>query len=514
MVGVYWVGRWLGGGYHTAFMFITTSLVACGIIVFIPWSFHQIAAILSVDVLQNIVRTGTIGFYLSRLWVLLVYGPFTDDEIQTLLDGCHPQVIKLLTTRGLIKLLPERVQGLYDRRWLTTKCHGKATASTKTRTLSDGLSIHASSLSSSGCPPEDVPSLNFEFRAESSNARSQNEPYALSSDTFADQPAMNQLDRGDTEQLKDENCQQSSQFFQPGFSDNSIDSECKHTIVTQEPQRTRLHVSSRGGSEISQLRSSTLADALLRHQKEPTSRSDNKSLETVAPKKNEVKCLLTSVKCKAAHMERFQSFGKIRTLCDFEKLKTTELSSLPPFSELVLSEERLQSALHNLSSPFSQISDTQQEIQQKEFLNPEGVKKTWEKNKAMATTPKVALEGTKYHTEECNSCNVKDLISCLPSNRQGATLSSRLESPRWANCRRWGEMRRQNVLLPFLVRVTVVRLLRSNRHIDAFMNCIKQKLFRLSLVLTVWSFLRQNPVLREKVPYAMRKKKQEPVNDR
>lgn len=140
-----------------------------GLIDFTPTWIHEFLTTDTwslLDVMQQTIQKSSIGFYLSRFCILLIYGPLRDDELMSLLEGCHPRVIRFLTTRGIIKLLPTRFQSFYDSR------------SNKHSTIQDTLSTQTkltsppSSMSSDFADPLEFPSFPYGQQAVAAN----NEP--------------------------------------------------------------------------------------------------------------------------------------------------------------------------------------------------------------------------------------------------------------------------------------------------------------------------------------------------
>ncbi|CEM33073.1 unnamed protein product [Vitrella brassicaformis CCMP3155] len=65
------------------------------------------------DIVAPLLQNGALPFYVLRFWIIVFLHP-TEHELTAVLEGSDPLFLRLLATRGLVHLLPQLVQRIYD----------------------------------------------------------------------------------------------------------------------------------------------------------------------------------------------------------------------------------------------------------------------------------------------------------------------------------------------------------------------------------------------------------------
>eukprot|EP00388_Colpodella_angusta_P002915 GDKJ01010327.1.p1 GENE.GDKJ01010327.1~~GDKJ01010327.1.p1 ORF type:complete len:722 (-),score=158.78 GDKJ01010327.1:632-2752(-) len=65
------------------------------------------------EIFFRIVKSGRLTFYVSRVILLLVTDPNNEEDIAAIFEGWEPGMMRIMSTRGFINLLPQSIQKIY-----------------------------------------------------------------------------------------------------------------------------------------------------------------------------------------------------------------------------------------------------------------------------------------------------------------------------------------------------------------------------------------------------------------
>lgn len=66
------------------------------------------------EIFFRIVKSGRLTFYASRIIMLLITDPNNEEDLAAVFDGWEPGMMRIMSTRGFINLLPNSVQKVYN----------------------------------------------------------------------------------------------------------------------------------------------------------------------------------------------------------------------------------------------------------------------------------------------------------------------------------------------------------------------------------------------------------------